>query len=221
MSLRFTIIPQRIILWGAIGQARLIGVVVKRRGSEIAAVFEEREQFTSPYPDLPLFRTWDPFEEWLKDQDKSDLGFSLGLNMNGQGRLDLHEKLVQLGLMPATLVHPSAEIASDVEIGDGSQIMAGVVIGPNTTIGKQVIINARAGVDHDNVIEDGVEIAPGATLCGMIKVGKCAWIAAGATVLPVVQIGANATVGAGAVVNKNVDANTTVVGIPAKPLKKD
>ena len=220
MSLRFAIIPRRIVLWGAVGQARLIGEVVKRRGSEIVAVFEENDRFPTPYPDLPLFRTWEPFDEWLKEQDKSDLGFSLGLNMNGQGRLDLHDKLVELGLRPATLVHPAAEIASDAAIGDGAQIMAGVVIGPNTTIGKQVIVNARAGIDHDNVIEDGVEIAPGATLCGMIKVGRNAWIAAGATVLPLVQIGAHATVGAGAVVNKNVDNNTTVVGIPAKPLSK-
>jgi len=218
MVARFSWLPQKIVLWGAIGQARLIGEVVKIRGSDVVAVFEENERFPTPYPDLPLFRKWDQFDEWLKSQDIADLGFSLGLNMNGKGRLELHEKLVQLGLQPVTLVHPSAVIATDAEIGEGSQIMASVVIGPNTTIGKQCIVNSRVGIDHDNVIEDGAEISPGATLCGMIKVGKCAWIAAGATVLPMVQIGQNARVGAGAVVNKNVDENTTVVGIPAKPL---
>jgi len=85
-------------------------------------------------------------------------------------------------------------------------------------IGKQCIVNTKASIDHDNVIENGAEISPGATLCGMVGVGSCAWIAAGATVLPLVKIGADATVGAGAVVNKNVPDATTVVGIPAKPI---
>ena len=218
MSLRYAMIPHRIVLWGAVGQARLIGEVIKQRGSEIAAVVEENEAFPSPYPDLPLFRNWTQFEEWLKAQEISDLGFSLGLNSNGQGRLELHEKLVNLGMQPVTLVHPSAIIASDAEIGEGSQIMAGVIVGPKATIGRQCIVNTKASVDHDNVIEDGAEISPGATLCGMVKVGSCAWIAAGATVLPLVQIGANAIVGAGAVVNKNVPENITVVGVPARPL---
>jgi len=221
MTLQFSNIPPKIVLWGAVGQARLIGEVVKLRGSEIAAVFEENDRFPSPYPDLPLFRNWEEFSEWSKNQEVSDLGFSLGLNMNGQGRLELHEKLVQLGLQPVTLVHPSAIIATDAIIGEGSQIMAGVIVGPKAAVGKQCIINTRASIDHDNILEDGAEISPGAILCGMVRVGTCAWIAAGATVLPLVQIGANAMVGAGAVVNKNVDDHTTVVGIPAKPLRKD
>ena len=45
-------------------------------------------------------------------------------------------------------------------------------------------------------------------------------IGTGAVILPGVQLGKNVTVGAGAVVNKNVAANITVIGIPAKPLLK-
>ncbi len=220
MSTRFAVIPQRIVLWGAVGQARLIGEVVKVRGSEIVAVFEENERLPTRFPDLPLFRNWQQFDDWAKEREISELGFSLGLNMNGKGRLALHDKLAQLGLQPVTLVHPSAVIASDAEIGEGSQIMAGVVVGPEARIGKQCIVNTNASIDHDNVLEDGAEISPGATLCGMVTVGSCAWIAAGATVLPLVQIGADATVGAGAVVNKSVPHATTVVGIPAKSINR-
>lgn len=43
-----------------------------------------------------------------------------------------------------------------------------------------------------------------------------AYLGSNAVVLPNLTIGENATVGAGAVVTKDVPANTTVVGVPAK-----
>lgn len=53
-----------------------------------------------------------------------------------------------------------------------------------------------------------------------VRICKNAWIGAGATILPGVTIGENAIVGAGSVVTKDVEANTIVVGNPAKPIKK-
>jgi acetyltransferase-like isoleucine patch superfamily enzyme len=47
------------------------------------------------------------------------------------------------------------------------------------------------------------------------------WIGAGAIILPGVKIGKMAIVGAGAVVTKDVPDNTTVVGIPAKAVRKN
>jgi acetyltransferase-like isoleucine patch superfamily enzyme len=97
--------------------------------------------------------------------------------------------------------------------------MAGSVIAPEVEIGQDCIVNTNATVDHESFLESGVEISPGATLCGLVRVGVNGWVGAGATVLPRIQIGSDATVGAGAVVTKNVERGQTVVGIPAKPLK--
>ena len=49
-------------------------------------------------------------------------------------------------------------------------------------------------------------------------IGRDVWIGGGAIVLPGVKIGDRAIVGAGAVVTKDVLADTTVVGNPARPL---
>ena len=97
--------------------------------------------------------------------------------------------------------------------------MAGSVIGPEVEIGQDCIVNTNATVDHESFLESGVEISPGATLCGLVNVGVNGWVGAGATVLPRVQIGSDATVGAGAVVINNVERGQKVVGIPATPLK--
>jgi acetyltransferase-like isoleucine patch superfamily enzyme len=94
--------------------------------------------------------------------------------------------------------------------------MAGAVIGAEAKIGDECIVNTKASVDHEDVLEDAVEIAPGATLCGAVHVGTAAWVCAGATVLPRIRIGADAIVGAGAVVIRDVAAKTKVVGVPAR-----
>ena len=74
-------------------------------------------------------------------------------------------------------------------------------------------------MDHECFLESGVEIAPGATLCGLINVGVNALIGAGATVLPRIKIGSDAIIGAGAVVTNNIGKGQVVAGNPAKPLK--
>jgi sugar O-acyltransferase (sialic acid O-acetyltransferase NeuD family) len=131
-------------------------------------------------------------------------------------RIRLHERLSGLGLQPVTIAHASAVIASNATIGSGCQIMAGAIVMPEARLGRQCIINTKASVDHEDVLDDGVEVAPGGTLCGLVTVGVNGWICAGATVLPRIRIGADAVIGAGAVVIRDVPPGVTIVGAPAR-----
>lgn len=114
------------------------------------------------------------------------------------------------------LIHPSAVIADDVKIGQGSVVMAGAVINPGTVVGRGVIVNTTSSVDHDCVLGDFVHVAVGAHLCGTVTVGDVTWIGAGATISNNVNICGGCTIGAGAVVVKDIDIPGTYVGIPAK-----
>ena len=138
---------------------------------------------------------------------------------NSNIRQRLQEQYTERGLNIATLIHLDAVIGTQVEIGEGTVIMAGTVINPNAVIGKGVIINTGATVDHDDVICDYAHISVGAHLAGTVTVGKCTWIGAGAVVSNNLHICDNVVVGAGAVVVSNIDEQGTYVGVPARKRK--
>lgn len=131
-------------------------------------------------------------------------------------RRAVYQRFAAQGYRFAVVLHPAAVVASDVELAEGAQIMAGAVIQPGCRIGRNVIINTRASVDHDCVIGDHVHIAPGCTLSGAVTVGAGCHIGTGATVIQGVKIGAGSVVGAGAVVTRDIEAGVTVVGVPAR-----
>lgn len=135
---------------------------------------------------------------------------------NAKVRERIFRELEERGLTVVTLIHPAAVLGSDVTIGKGSVIMAGVVINADTAIGEGCIINTGSSVDHDNVLADFVHVSVGAHLAGTVKVGKAAWIGAGATVSNNINICEDAMVGAGAVVVKDITEPGTFVGVPAK-----
>ncbi len=88
----------------------------------------------------------------------------------------------------------------------------GVVIGDNTLIASHVSI---VSVTHDS----NAVLYKNSCIEKKVVIGSNVWIGTHATILPGIIIGDNAIIGAGSVVTKNVEANTTVVGVPAKKLK--
>ena len=137
------------------------------------------------------------------------------------GKNDIRKKLaISLNGIFVSVVHPQAILAIDPKtIGEGTVVMAGVVVNPASHIGRHVILNTCSSVDHECVIGDYVHISPNATLCGNVAVGEGAHIGAGATVIQGIRIGQWATVGAGAMVIRDVPDYAVVVGNPARILR--
>lgn len=137
---------------------------------------------------------------------------------HGLVRERIRKSLAALGLIEATLVHPTAVIGPAVDFV-GGVVCAGSIITTNVHLGHSTQINLNCTVGHDVILEDGVTISPGVNISGNVIVGSMATIHTNAAILPGVSIGANAVVGAGAVVVSDVEPGTTVVGVPAKPLQ--
>ncbi|HGY5547654.1 MAG TPA: serine O-acetyltransferase [Prochlorococcus sp.] len=99
-------------------------------------------------------------------------------------------------------IHPGARIGHGVFIDHGM----GVVIGETTEIGNRCLL--YQGVTLGGTGKDHGKRHP--TLAENVVVG------AGAKVLGAIEVGANTRIGAGSVVVRDVESNSTVVGIPGR-----
>ena len=115
----------------------------------------------------------------------------------------------------------------------GSQVarlFTGIEIHPGAEIGRRLFIDHGMAVvvGETTIIGDDVTIYQGVTLGGTGKekgkrhptIGNHVVIGTGAKVLGPISVGDNARVGANAVVLDNVPDNTTMVGIPARPVDR-
>lgn len=69
------------------------------------------------------------------------------------------------------------------------QVMPNAIVHNEAMIGQQCLLNTRSLIEHDCVLEEGVEIGPGATLAGRVHVGAFSWGVTGAVVRPRIRIG--------------------------------
>ncbi len=138
---------------------------------------------------------------------------------DNRARGRVYEWLVETQIPLVNVIHPSAVIAPDVELGRGVVAFANVVVNVRSRIGDNVILNTACTIDHDSVIGPHVHVAPGAHLAGGVAIGEGTLVGIGSGAIPGITIGKWATIGAGAVVVDNVPDNATVVGVPARVIK--
>jgi sugar O-acyltransferase (sialic acid O-acetyltransferase NeuD family) len=134
-------------------------------------------------------------------------------------------RCVARAAVPAALRSRDSVMYDGNQIGEGSIICAFTAITSNVVIGRYFHANFHCYIAHDCRIGDFVTFAPRAQCNGNVHIhdhayiGACAVIKNGTPDKPIV-IGERAIVGMGAVVTKSVPPNTTVVGVPARPMPK-
>ena len=139
------------------------------------------------------------------------------------GNAEIRQKIADRlqGVKWYTAIHPSAVISQiDVEIGEGTVVMANAVVNSGVSIGKHCIINSGAVVEHDNIIEDFVHISVGVKLAGTVHIGKRSWIGIGAVISNNISVCPDCMIGAGGVVVKDISESGIFVGVPVKKLEK-
>ena len=152
-------------------------------------------------------------DPWLSGGSRAGCIVAVG---NPMIRRRLAERLAEHVSVSPTIVHPRSVIGSQVVLGAGTVVCAGVQISTNVQLGDHVHVNANATIGHDTVIADYVSINPAATVSGDCTVAECVLVGAASVVLQGLRVARGSIVGAGACVVRDVQAATTVKGVPAR-----
>lgn len=123
---------------------------------------------------------------WLWLQDRTDLALMLQ---------SLSSDTLQVS------IHPSASIGTSVFLDHAT----GIIIGAYAVIGDEVTI-------MQNVTVGRKQAMPGRAP----RIGRGAYVTSGATILGDISVGNFAKIGAGSVVERDVPAGCTAIGVPAR-----
>lgn len=209
----------KLIIFGVGGHGReLMQIAMRANANPIGFVVDEGVDAPTKEMGFPVFRGLKQF------RGNANISFVVGVG-SPRARKAIAQKIeAELGAELgagcfATLVDPSAKIGKRVSLSPGVVICVGAMVTENVSLGDHVHINTGAVVSHDCVLGDYSIVSPSATLCGNVELGEGVDIGAGATLIPKVTIGDWSVIGAGAVVTRNVEANCTAVGVPARTIK--
>lgn len=210
---------KRIVVIGASGHARVVLDVCAQQGSyEIAGLVDTYKPAGTQCGGYPVIGGTRELPVLLDSESLWGGIVAIGDNWI---RRDLVSRIREMvpGFRFATLVHPSAQIAADVTIGQGSVVMAGAIINPGSVVGDFCIVNTRASVDHECVLSSYSSIGPGAVLGGCVRVGAYSAVGIGAVVLQEIEIGEQVVVGAGSTVLRNIPGGVVAYGTPARVIR--
>lgn len=133
----------------------------------------------------------------------------------------IYERLLSLNCKLGSVISPKSQVSPYCKLGKGLVIKRGAIISADAEIGDDTTIQSYACIGHDAVIGKHCQISTHVDIGGQTKVGDCVFVGLNAPVRELLTIGDNAIISAGAVVLKDVEANVTVMGNPARVISRN
>lgn len=108
-----------------------------------------------------------------------------------------------------TLIHPTAIVANDVQIGEGCSIAPFCVIGANVIMGDFNQLTSYSAISHDCRVGNN-NVFSTAIVCGWVHIGNNNTFYIRSMVQPSLTIGDNNVIAAGMIVDTNLENDSTV-----------
>lgn len=150
------------------------------------------------------------------DKGFTEAFITLGTIGNTSRRRALYRKLKEIGFKFPNIIDPSAIVSENVILGEGNFIGKGTIVNTGVKVGNCCILNTKSCIDHGSYIEDFVNISPGTSISGDVKIGHDTHIGTGSSIIQGINIGEYTMIGAGSVVVRDIPSRVVAYGCPCK-----
>jgi len=210
--------PKDVIILGSGGHARVLLEILDNQNYSVLGMTDVcAEKWGSHIGGVPVLG--DDSSIFEHDPQSILLVNGLGSVQHTKIRSNVFNLFFQNNYSFLSLAHITAYKSISAVFGCGTQLLAGSIVANHARLGNNVLVNTRAIIEHDCIIQDHCHLATGSIVCGQTVVGEGVHIGAGATIIQGLSIGENSTIAAGAVVVKDVPPNVLVAGIPSRIIR--
>lgn len=205
-----------IILLGGGGHCKSVIDTINKLGKyNIVGILDIKDKIGTKIYNIEIIGTDDELINHYNNGVKNAF-ISLGSIGDTRVRRKLNDNIKDVGMTLPSIIDPTAIIAENIKIGEGSFVGKGVILNCDSDIGANCIINSGVIVEHDCIIDDYAHIAPGATLSGGVNIGSDSHIGTNSAIIQNIVIGKNTIIGAGSVVVQDISNNKKAYGNPCK-----
>ncbi|SFV59554.1 4-amino-6-deoxy-N-Acetyl-D-hexosaminyl-(Lipid carrier) acetyltrasferase [hydrothermal vent metagenome] len=169
-----------ILLIGGGGHCRSVIDVIELEGKyAIAGIIDKKELIGQEVLGYKIIGCDDDLVNLFKKYKYAIV--TVGQIKSNSLRVELFNRLKEIGYMLPVIISPLAYISKYSSIGEGTIIMHQALVNANAAIGKNCIINTKALIEHDAVVEDSCHISTGTIINGGVVVKENTFIGSNST----------------------------------------
>ena len=205
---------KNIVIYGASGHAKMIvDIVLKNNDYNLVGFIDSYKPMNSKVYGHNIVGNLDTISAVIKTFNIEGIVIGIGDN---DLRLNIYRSIKKIAssIEFVPIVHPSAILAEDILVPEGTVLMAGSIVNANAKLGKFCILNTKASLGHDSVMSDFSSLSSGVTIAGNVSIGFCTSICIGASVSQGITIGDHTVIGGASLVLKSIGDFKLAYGVP-------
>jgi len=133
-----------------------------------------------------------------------------------KARREVAEALLARGASFLTLIHPTAIVAPNAQIGEGSILCPFSIVSDTASVGRFVLLNYHTSLGHDASAGDYAVLSPYASLGGNAHIEADVFMGMHASVGPGKRVGARSKVSANSCALSHAPMDSIIFGAPGR-----
>jgi len=171
---------EKIVLLGGGGHCHsVIDVIEQENKYEIIGIIDKKELIGTDVLGYKIIASDDELDEIYRTCKNAII--TVGQIETNHVRVKLFNKLKELGFNLPVIISPLAYVSKHSFIDEGTVVMHHALINANVKIGKNCIVNSKALIEHDSIIEDYCHISTASVINGGVIVKEGNFFGSNAT----------------------------------------